>query len=102
MHKEGEEVHVDTTEASGGSKEGVVRWVLGIGTLLAIILLSIVWITGAATQGDVEEEATMTGTIDSMENDSSDTDGLVGDRLDEIDEAPEADEVDTPAETIEN
>ena len=37
MHKQGEEVHLTDTEASGGSKEGVVRWVLAGGLLLAII-----------------------------------------------------------------
>ena len=41
MHKQGEEIHVTDTEASGGSKEGVVRWVLAGGLLLAILLLSI-------------------------------------------------------------
>ncbi|TNE29327.1 MAG: hypothetical protein EP350_09905 [Alphaproteobacteria bacterium] len=44
MHMEGDEIHVSDTEASGGSKEGVVRWVLGIGTLVAIIVLSTEWI----------------------------------------------------------
>ena len=40
MHSDGNEVHVSETEASGGSKEGVVRWVLIISILLAIGLLS--------------------------------------------------------------
>lgn len=52
MHKDGESVHLSEEEASGGSKDGVVRWVLLIGTLLAIIALSIIWITGAATNTD--------------------------------------------------
>ena len=47
MHNEGKQVHVSEEEASGGSKEGVVRWVLIIGTLLAIGALSLIWITGA-------------------------------------------------------
>lgn len=47
MHKEGDEIHVDETEASGGSKEGVVRWVLLGGLLLAVILMSVVWIVPA-------------------------------------------------------
>lgn len=50
MHKDGEEVHVDEIEASGGSKEGVVRWVLGISLLLAIIAMSLVWIIPAMTR----------------------------------------------------
>jgi len=44
VHQEGDEIHIDEIEASGGSKEGVVRWVLGIGTLLAILILSTEWI----------------------------------------------------------
>ena len=77
MHTEGEEVHVSETEASGGSKEGVVRWVLIIGTLLAILLLSAIWIFGAASQGDAEEEATVSGRIEAAE-DGTGTDSIVG------------------------
>lgn len=78
MHKEGDEVHVSDTEASGGSKEGVVRWVLLGGLLLAIILLSIVWIIPAMTQGDVEEEATVSGEIRSMDDEGDETDSILG------------------------
>lgn len=56
MHTEGNEVHVSEEEASGGSKEGVVRWVLIIGTLLAVVALSVIWITGAATRDDPDAE----------------------------------------------
>lgn len=56
MHKEGESVHVSEEEASGGSKEGVVRWVLIVGTLLAIIALSIIWITGALSNNDPDAD----------------------------------------------
>ena len=80
MHKHGDEVHIDDTEASGGSKEGVVRWILIAGTLLAIVLLSVIWITGAATQDDVESEVTATGKLDAMaEENGDDTDSIVGD-----------------------
>ena len=88
MHKEGEEVHLDETEASGGSKEGVVRWVLAGGLLLAIILLSVTWIIPALSTGDVEEEGTVSGQISSMEDDGSDTDSMVTDRFDEDTAAP--------------
>lgn len=47
MHKHGDEIHVTETEASAGSKEGVVRWVLLGGLLLAVVLMSIVWIVPA-------------------------------------------------------
>ncbi|MFK4005233.1 hypothetical protein [Qipengyuania sp. NPDC077563] len=71
-------VHIDEEEVSGGSKEGVVRWVLLGGLVLAVLLLSIVWIIPAMTQGDVEEEATMSGEIRSMQDDGEGTDSIVG------------------------
>ena len=79
MHKHGDEIHVSETEASGGSKEGVVRWVLLGGLVLAIILLSITWIVPAMMQGDVEEEATVSGEIRSMEEEGDGTDSIVTD-----------------------
>ena len=47
MEREGEEVHLDTEEASGGDKDKSMSYVLVIGTLLAILALSAIWITGA-------------------------------------------------------
>ncbi|WP_209348409.1 hypothetical protein [Pontixanthobacter sp. CEM42] len=47
MHKHGDEVHVNDTEASGGRKTGAMRWVLGVSLLLAIIAMSAVWIIPA-------------------------------------------------------
>lgn len=72
------QVHIDEEDVSGGSKEGVVRWVLLGGLVLAVLLLSIVWIIPAMTQGDVEEEATMSGEIRSMQDDGEGTDSIVG------------------------
>jgi len=102
MHNEGNEVHVSETEASGGSKEGVVRWVLIVSILLAIVLLSAIWIFGAATQGDVEEEATMSGSIESAtdEDEGNQTDSIVGEEVTEM-ESP-GEEPDTPLDTVEN
>ena len=48
MIRHGEEVDLTTEEASGGQKRGIVRYVLIISTLLAIVALSIIWMTGAA------------------------------------------------------
>lgn len=79
MHEDKDgHVHIDEVEASGGSKEGVVRWILAGGLLLAIILLSVTWIVPALMQGDVEEEATVSGEIQSMEDDGDTTDSIVG------------------------
>ena len=47
MHREGKEVHVDTDEARAGSTPHIVRNVLAISLGLAIVLLSIAWMTGA-------------------------------------------------------
>mgnify|MGYP000507118634 CR=1 FL=1 len=44
MHKQGDEIHFDDTEASGGEKTGHMRWVLGVGLLLAIVAMSASWI----------------------------------------------------------
>jgi hypothetical protein len=47
MHREGDEVHISTDEARGGSTPGYMRYVLGISLVLAIGVLSLIWITGA-------------------------------------------------------
>ena len=63
MEREGEEVHVDTEEASGGDKDRSLRTMLVIGTVLAIGLLAVVWITGAVRfnqANPVQPEATAT------------------------------------------
>lgn len=52
MHTEDGHVHLDEEEASGGSKEGVVRWVLLFGLLLAVLLMSVVWIVPALTSNE--------------------------------------------------
>lgn len=41
------EVHIEQVDAKGGTREGVVRWVLGISLFAAIVLLSAIWIFGA-------------------------------------------------------
>ena len=46
MERKGDEVHVETEEARGAESTGVMRWVLGISLLLAIGLLSAIWMFG--------------------------------------------------------
>ena len=102
MENRNGEVHIDETEVSGGSKEGVVRWVLVIGTLLAVVFLSIIWITGAATQGDVEEEATVSGQTQADTVDGVNTDSILVEDADEFG-TPETGDTDTGAlDTIPN
>jgi hypothetical protein len=48
MERQGEEVHVTTSEASGGSTPHIVRYVLLISLVLAILALSAIWMTGAS------------------------------------------------------
>jgi len=47
MEKHGEEIHITTTEASGGVTRHGVRYVLLISLILAIGILSAIWIYGA-------------------------------------------------------
>jgi hypothetical protein len=48
MERQGEEVHVNTEEASGGSTPHIVRYILLISLVLVIAALSAIWMTGAA------------------------------------------------------
>lgn len=56
MHTEGNEVHLSEEEASGGSKDGIVRWVLVFGLVIAIGALSLIWITGALSSSDPDAD----------------------------------------------
>lgn len=42
---------IEVTAASGGQKTGHIRWVLGIGTVLAIAGIAIVWLVSSAGAG---------------------------------------------------
>lgn len=60
MERRGEEIHLDTEEARSGEASNVVRYVLSIALVLAIIALSIIWITGAATAPQGERTGVVT------------------------------------------
>lgn len=47
MEWQGDEVHLNETEASGGVKAHGVRYVLGFSLLLAVIAMSLVWVLPA-------------------------------------------------------
>lgn len=85
MERRGDETHLDTDEARGGESTGVMRWVLAISLLLAIGLLSAIWIFGAWTQDDVESQATVSATQRAMDDNSENTDSIVIENADEID-----------------
>ena len=85
MQRQGDELHIDTDEARAAATPNVVRWVLAISLLAAIVLLSAIWIFGAAT-GD-HAEPTVSATIaEQGEATGTDTDTIVDDRADEIGE----------------
>ena len=50
MERQGDEIHVNEEEASGGSQPHIVRYILGISLLLVTALLSLVWIVGSMTR----------------------------------------------------
>ena len=97
MRDENGELHAETDEARAGSTPGIVRWILLVGLFAAIALLSIIWITGAATQSEEE------GTVSHEVRDRADieaTDSIVGENADELDTAEPGDDTGTP--TVEN
>ena len=73
------EIHVSDVEASGATKEGVGRWILLIGTLLAILLLSVVWIVPALMESDVNNQTDVSGQIREAreERAGEDTDSII-------------------------
>lgn len=60
MQHKGEEVHIDTEEVSGGDKDKSLIRMVVIGTLLAIGLLSLVWITGSVRFNQAHPEVKAT------------------------------------------
>ena len=87
MVDERNEPHFETDSARGGSTPHIVRWILAISLLAAIVLLSIIWMTGAATQGDAEEHVEVTRRIQDTQDNAAagdSTDSIVSDGADEI------------------
>lgn len=41
------EVHIEKEEARAGETSGHMRWVLGVGLVLAIVAMSIIWVIPA-------------------------------------------------------
>jgi hypothetical protein len=97
------EPHFETDAARAGSSPNIVRWVLLVSLFAAIVLLSIVWITGAATQSDAEENVEVTSRAEDMDDEREsieDTDSIVGEDADQI-EAADPSQAD-PERTVEN
>ena len=84
MDRQGDEIHIDETDASAGQKTGHMRWVLGLGLLIAVAAMSVAWIIPASSEGDVESAATVSGTQEAMSGDDGDaTDSIVSDRVED-------------------
>jgi len=47
MERQGDEVHLNETEATGGVKQQGMRYVLGFSLLLVVIAMSLVWVLPA-------------------------------------------------------
>ena len=97
MAGERDEIHVETDEVRGGATTHTVRWVLAISLIAAVVLLSAIWIFGAASQGDEESQATVSGTIDAQDS-GDDTDGIVSDEFDSIEGTDAEDPLNIPNE----
>ena len=60
MERRGDEIHLETEEARSGETSNVVRYVLTIGLILAILALTAIWVTGAATSPQGERTGPIT------------------------------------------
>ena len=100
MQREGDEVHFETDEARGASTPNIVRWVLAISLFAAIALLSVVWITGAATRREEDRYVTVPDPAADRSSLES-TDSIVGENADELD-AAEPGETAEAVPTVEN
>lgn len=84
-----DEIHTETDAARGGSTPHIVRWILAISLFAAIVLLSIIWMTGAATQNDAEQNVEVSTRAQELNEDrgSEGTDSIVGEDADEFETA---------------
>lgn len=86
MERQGDEVHIETDEARGASTPNIVRWILAISLFAAIALLSVIWITGAATRSEEDKYVTVPDQAADRSGLDS-TDSIVGEHADELDAA---------------
>jgi len=100
MQRQGDETHFETDEARGASSPNIVRWVLGISLFAAIALLSVIWISGAATR--VEQDRPGEGRDRALQDYGSQG-GVLAGSADELDAAEPGDTA-TPGAppTVEN
>jgi len=81
------EIHMETDEARGASSPNVVRWVLGIGLLLAIVAMSLAWIIPALSRGGETRHESVSGQINAQRDNGSGTDSIVDSNASKIRDA---------------
>jgi len=87
-YKKGDQIHIEDDDATAASKTGHMRYILAISLFVAIALLSAIWIFGAWSQGDTEEEANTSAVMQDNQDDGADTDGVLmqdGEAMNEAD-----------------
>ena len=84
MPTNGDQVHLDVDEARAASTPNVVRWVLIISLLAAIVLLTAIWVIGAASSD--QNNQTADAQIRAAER-GGQTDSIVSDNSDKMDAA---------------
>lgn len=60
MPQSDQQVRVSQDEARAGESTGVMRWVLLASLLLAIVAMTVIWVTGALSQDESESQGTAT------------------------------------------
>lgn len=70
-------IHIEDDDAMAAESSGRLRYMLGFSLLAAIVLLSIIWMTGALSQTDSEEVSAVSVQDEVPGDETSDTDGVV-------------------------
>jgi hypothetical protein len=88
MQTKGDEIHTEVEDARAGSTPHVTRWVLLFGLLGAIVLLTIIWVTGALVTGPSHSQNADEGIRQAQQQAAdSHTDSIVGDHADQMNAA---------------
>jgi len=85
MPTNGEQIHTDTDRVRAGSTPNVTRWVLIFGLIGAIVLLTLIWVTGALVTGPSKSQnANERIRQEQSQNSGSATDSIVSDHADQM------------------
>lgn len=87
MRVEGDQIYEDVDEARAGSTPNIARWVLTFSLLGAIVLLTIIWVTGAFSSDQNTNTAGARIEASQKAADGSTTDSIVSDHADQMNAA---------------